>query len=133
MADPIAKILIIEDTPDNLELIKVLLEDAGFITIEARTGMEGIEKTFSERPDLIILDVQLPDLDGYEVLQRIRQSEIDGSIIIVAMTSYAMTGDRERLLAAGCDGYIEKPIDTDRVVEEIQAYLNRGHRENSGC
>ncbi|MDO9041168.1 MAG: response regulator [Desulfocapsaceae bacterium] len=112
--------LIIEDNPDNMVLIMRLLEKAGYKTIQAITGMEGVEMAVHNAPDFIILDIQLPDIDGREVLVRIRSFEVAASIPIIAMTSYAMSGDREKLLAAGCDGYIEKPIDPMRVISQIQ-------------
>lgn len=115
--------LVIEDTADNIELICFILEQSGYRTITAETGQDGIDMALKKRPDFIILDIQLPDMDGYEVLRQIRGSEIDGTIPIIAMTSYAMSGDREKLLAAGCDGYIEKPIDPKRVVEQIRQII----------
>jgi CheY-like chemotaxis protein len=117
------KVLVIEDTEDNMELISFILEQNGYQIIKAETGMEGVAMTLDERPDFIILDIQLPDIDGYEVLQRIRSSESNGSIPIIAMTSFAMTGDKERLLAAGCNGYIEKPIDPRLVISQIKNVL----------
>ncbi len=115
--------LIIEDNDDNQVLIAALLTRGGYQTRIAATGTEGVDMALALRPDLIILDIQLPDIDGTEVLRRIRGSESNGSIPIIAMTSYAMTGDRERLLTAGCTGYIEKPIDPHRVLEQIDAIL----------
>jgi two-component system, cell cycle response regulator DivK len=112
--------LIIEDNPDNMVLITRFLEKFGYLTLQAVTGMEGFEMALQERPDFIILDIQLPDIDGTEVLRKIRSSEIGNSIPIIAMTSYAMSGDREKLLSAGCDGYIEKPIDPERVISQIR-------------
>ena len=112
--------LIIEDNEDNMVLISFIMKQAGYELIEARTGEEGVDLALSCRPDVIILDIQLPGIDGNEVLRRIRASETGGSIPVVAMTSFAMTGDRERLLAAGCNGYIKKPIDPERVIEQIQ-------------
>ncbi len=112
--------LIIEDNPDNMVLITRLLEKAGYQTMRAITGLEGVEMAIHNGPDFIILDIQLPDIDGREVLRRIRGIEAAASIPIIAMTSYAMSGDREKLLAAGCDGYIEKPIDPMRVISQIQ-------------
>lgn len=117
------KVLVIEDTEDNMELISFILEQNGYQIIKAETGMEGVAMTLDERPDFIILDIQLPDIDGYEVLERIRSSESNGSIPIIAMTSFAMTGDKERLLAAGCNGYIEKPIDPRLVISQIKNVL----------
>ena len=119
--------LIIEDNSDNMVLITRLLEKAGYQTIRAWTGREGVEMAVHDSPDFIILDIQLPDIDGREVLRRIRAFEAAASIPVIAMTSYAMSGDRERLLAAGCDGYIEKPIDPLRVVCQIQQVTGEGY------
>lgn len=116
-----ATALIIEDNLDNMKLITFLLKKSGYETREAFTGREGIEEALAQRPDFIILDIQLPDIDGFEVLRTIRSSPIDDTIPIIAMTSYAMSGDRARLLAAGCTGYIEKPIDPEAVIEQIRA------------
>lgn len=115
--------LIIEDNPDNMVLITRLLEKAGYRTLQAMTGGDGFAMALQKRPDFIILDIQLPDMDGTEVLRRIRDSEIGNSMTIIAMTSYAMSGDREKLLAAGCDGYIEKPIDPALVISQIEHSL----------
>lgn len=115
--------LIIEDNEDNQVLTAALLERGGYATCTAATGIEGVEMALALRPDLIILDIQLPDIDGTEVLRRIRAAETGGRIPVIAMTSYAMTGDRERLLEAGCTGYIEKPIDPHRVLGQIRAIL----------
>jgi len=112
--------LIIEDNPDNMVLITRFLEKFGYRTLQAVTGMEGYEMALQKKPDFIILDIQLPDIEGTEVLRKIRSSEIGNSIPVIAMTSYAMSGDREKLLSAGCDGYIEKPIDPERVISQIR-------------
>jgi len=115
--------LIIEDHPDNMVLICRLLDKAGYRTLQAMTGREGFETALQKRPDFIILDIQLPDIDGTEVLKKIRESEIGNTISVIAMTSYAMSGDREKLLSAGCDGYIEKPIDPIRVISQIKSFI----------
>jgi len=117
------KILVVEDNETNMYLIGFILRKNKYEVIEARTGEEGIELALKERPDLIIMDIQLPGIDGLEATRRIRESEIDGSISIVALTSYAMTGDRERALKAGCNGYIEKPINPDTIMDEIKKYF----------
>jgi CheY-like chemotaxis protein len=91
--------------------------------VQARNGQEGLDTAAAERPDLILLDIQLPVMDGYEVARRLKQSEEARSIPIVAVTSYAMAGDREAILAAGCEGYIEKPIDPDHFVEQVNGFL----------
>ena len=118
--------LIIEDNEDNMILISSLLKNAGYETIWAQTGHEGVQLTIEKRPDFIILDIQLPDISGNEVLKIIRSFQNDmANITIIAMTSYAMSGDREKLLAEGCDAYIEKPIDPMRVIRQIQSITNK--------
>ena len=117
------RILIVDDNAANLHLVRFILEKHGFKAIEARNGVEGVELTIREKPDLVLLDVQLPDIDGLEVVKRIRASEADGSIPIIALTSYAMPGDRGKMLAAGCNGYIAKPIDVKTFIPEIERYL----------
>ncbi len=115
--------LIIEDDDNNMVLITRLLSKAGYLTLKATTGSQGLEMALRKKPDFIILDIQLPDIDGTEVLRRMRSSEIGYTIPIIAMTSFAMTGDRERLLNAGCDEYIEKPIDPQRVISQIRSVI----------
>ncbi len=117
------KILVIEDNEPNRYLIKFTLEKNGFEVIEAINGVSGVEMAVEQKPDLIIMDIQLPDMDGLEATRRIRESEADGEVPIVALTSYAMTGDREKALAAGCNGYIEKPINPETFIAEIEKYL----------
>jgi two-component system, cell cycle response regulator DivK len=116
--------LIIEDNQNNLELIRFILENANYKTRFAMTGLEGVQQALTIPPDFIILDIQLPDINGLEVLKRIRNHPVGKAIPIIAMTSYAMSGDKERLLAAGCTAYIEKPIDPMLVVGQIQQALN---------
>ncbi|MBN2809624.1 MAG: response regulator [Deltaproteobacteria bacterium] len=118
-----AKVLVIEDTPDNFALISFILKRNGYEVLWAETGQQGIEMALGEAPEFIVLDIQLPDMDGTEVLKFIRASKVNGTIPIIAMTSYAMSGDREKLLAAGCNGYIEKPIDPLTVMEQMRQFL----------
>lgn len=101
-------------------LMTRLLEKSGYGTLRAPTGMRGFDIALHQKPDFIILDIQLPDIDGMEVLRKIRTSEIGDNIPVIAVTSFAMAGDREKLLAAGCDEYIEKPIDPQRVISQIK-------------
>ena len=118
--------LIIEDNENNLELIRFILEQAGYKTRFAMLGLEGVYQATTIPPDFIILDIQLPDINGLEVLKRIRAHPAGKTIPIIAMTSYAMSGDKEQLLAAGCTSYIEKPIDPMLVIAQIeQAILNK--------
>ncbi len=117
------KILVVEDNETNMYLISFMLKKNGFGVIEARTGKEGIDLATKEKPDLVLMDIQLPDIDGLEATRRIRDSEANGKIPIIALTSYAMVGDREKALAAGCTGYIEKPINPETFIAEIKKYL----------
>ncbi len=117
------KILIVEDNEQNLYLSTFLLGKQGYEVIQARNGQEGLNVAAAERPELILLDIQLPVMDGYEVARRLKESPNTRSIPIVAVTSYAMAGDREAILHAGCEGYIEKPIDPDRFVEQVRGFL----------
>jgi len=103
--------------------MRFILKENGFEVIEARSGTEGVKLAVQEKPDLILMDIQLPDIDGLEVTKRIRASEADGNIPIIALTSYAMPGDRERIMAAGCTGYISKPIDVKTFIKEIEKCL----------
>lgn len=113
----------IEDNEQNYYLVKVLLNSRGYEVLWARDGQEGIDKADQSRPDLILLDIQLPIMDGYEVARRLRSNPELTQIPVLAVTSYAMTGDREKALNAGCNGYIEKPIDPDTFLAQIDQYF----------
>ncbi|MCG7866544.1 MAG: two-component system response regulator [gamma proteobacterium symbiont of Stewartia floridana] len=117
-------LLVIEDDDNNLTLISRLLELEGFKVWVARTGEEGIDLALRVRPDAILLDIGLPDMPGTEVLHHLRDSEIGSDVPIIAVTSYAMSGDRERLLQLGCSGYIEKPIDPDNFGSQVKSTIN---------
>ena len=116
-------ILVIEDNEQNLYLTTFLLEQGGFLVVAARSGPEGIELAARIQPDLILLDIQLPQMDGYAVARVLRQNPVLKDVPIVAVTSYAMVGDRERTLEAGCSGYMEKPINPDTFKNDIERYL----------
>jgi CheY-like chemotaxis protein len=116
-------VLVIEDNEQNLYMMRFLLERHGFVVADARDGLSGIAEAARLRPDLILLDLQLPVMDGYTVAARLRAHPDLATTPVIAVTSYAMVGDRERIMAAGATGYIEKPIDPDRFVEQIRAYL----------
>lgn len=111
--------LIIEDHPDNMILICDILELNGYTTLHAATGIQGYEMAQAQHPDFIILDIQLPDINGYQVLEKLRSNDKTRKIPVVAMTSYAMAGEKGKLINAGCDGYVEKPIDPTRVMQQI--------------
>jgi CheY-like chemotaxis protein len=117
------KILVVEDNYTNMYIFNRILRKGGHEVIPATSGEEGVEKAIKEKPDLILMDIQLTDMDGLEATKRIRESEADGEIPIIALTSYAMVGDKEKALAAGCTGYIEKPINPDTFLAEIEKYL----------
>lgn len=117
-------VLIIEDNPQNYYLMEFLLKKKGFKVIGSDNGREGITKAKSFNPDLILLDIQLPLLDGYEVASELKSSKMTQDIPIVAVTSYAMVGDKEKVLAAGANGYIEKPIDPDTFLDDIAKFIN---------
>ncbi len=119
-----ATIMVIEDNEQNMYLCTFILKSHQHDVIQARSGREGIEMTKANLPDLIILDIQLPEMDGYAVAREMKKDPAICKIPIVAVTSYAMTGDRERALAAGCEGYIEKPINPETFMQEITQHLS---------
>jgi two-component system cell cycle response regulator DivK len=118
-----AGILLIEDNEQNRYMTTFLLEQNGFQVVYAPDGPVGIHLAAGEPFDLILLDIQLPGMDGYAVARELRRNPALQAVPIVAVTSYAMAGDREMILAAGCDGYLEKPINPDKFVAEICGYL----------
>jgi two-component system cell cycle response regulator DivK len=118
-----AKILYIEDNLDNMTLVRRVLEIEGYEVIQAETGQEGIDKAVNNSPDIIITDINLPDIDGYEITNRLKQDQTTAHIPIVAMTANVMQKDRKNVIDAGCDGFISKPIDIDELPEQIESYL----------
>ncbi len=117
------KILVVEDNEKNMYLMNFILGKKGYEVIQAATGEKGVELAASEAPDLVLMDIALPGIDGYETTRRIRQLAGREQVPIVAITSYALAGDREKGLAAGCNGYVEKPIDPAAFLPEIEKYL----------
>lgn len=122
---PTSTILVIEDNLLNLELVRDVLIAAGFVVIEARAAEEGLEAAQRLRPDLVLLDIRLPGMDGYQVLDRLKKNPATASIPVVALTAQAMIGDREEALAAGFAGYIAKPINTRTLAEEVRSLHDR--------
>ena len=116
------RILLIEDTPHHRYLACFLLRARGWEVIEAEDGPDGLRVAADVAPAVILLDIQLPGMDGYEVARRLRANPSLAEVPIIAVTSYAMPGDREQCLAAGCTGYIEKPIDPEHFAEEVERY-----------
>jgi len=117
------KILYIEDNVENRVLVKRVLEVEGYVVLEADDGPSGMRIAKQEVPDLILMDINLPEIDGYEMTARLRQVPSLVGVPIVALTAYVLKGDRERSLEAGCDGYIQKPVDVDLLPTQIAAFL----------
>jgi two-component system cell cycle response regulator DivK len=122
-----ALVLIVEDNPRNLKLARDLLDYAGYRTLTATTAEEGIELARSHRPDLVLMDVQLPGMDGVTGLTRLREQAAFAAIPVVAVTAFAMKDDAARFLAAGFDAYIEKPLDVREFPDQIAAILAGHH------
>jgi two-component system cell cycle response regulator DivK len=120
-----AKVLYIEDNVENRTLVKRVLEVEGYVVLEADDGIQGLRIVREEAPDLILMDINLPEVDGYEITIRLRQMEGLNNIPIVALTANVLKGDRERSLDAGCDGYIQKPIDVDLLPAQVAAFLRQ--------
>jgi len=117
------RVLIVEDNEDNMYMIKFILENNNLKVLMADKGLLGYEIALSEKPDLILMDIQLPDLNGIEVTKKIRESEIADTIPIIAISSYAMAGDKDKALSAGFTGYIEKPFEPETIMNEIEKYI----------
>ena len=117
------KILVIEDNENNMELISFMLKSSGYEVLQAYRGQDGFDMARTKKPDLILLDIQLPDIDGTVVLDNLRSTAETQAIPVVAVTSYAMTGDSKKLLSAGCDGYIEKPIEPGLFISQVETIL----------
>ena len=122
-----AHILIVEDNPKNLKLLRDVLQFKGYIISAAETGEAGVALARAEQPALILMDVQLPGMDGREATQVLKADASTRHIPIVALTAFAMKGDRERLLAEGFDGYISKPIDIKEIPKVIEQYISGQH------
>lgn len=131
-----ARILIIEDNPSSLELMRYLIEAFGHEAISATNGRDGLALVASQRPELVLCDVQLPAPDGYTIVRTLKRDPALARIPVIAVTALAMVGDRRRVLDAGFDGYMSKPIDPQRFVADVQAFLRpnvaAGAREASG-
>jgi two-component system, cell cycle response regulator DivK len=123
------KILVIEDNLQNRYLVTFLLEQSGHEVVAAEDGPLGIELAGKLCPDLILLDIQLPGMDGYAVARALKSNPALRATPIVAVTSYAMVGDREQAMAAGCDGYLEKPVNPETFVADVTRYLPPARKE----
>jgi CheY-like chemotaxis protein len=125
-------ILLVEDNPVNRRLAVFLLRSQGYEVREAATATEAFEMLRNERPDLIVMDIQLPGMDGLEITRKLKEQPATADIPVIAVTSYAMKGDREKALAAGCVGYVTKPIDKKIFIDEVAAHLGNKSRIEDG-
>jgi len=117
-------ILIVEDDPKNLTLFRDLLQVSGYRTIEATNGEQGIELAKASHPDLILMDIQIPEINGLEATRILKADVITSNIPVLALTAYAMRGDAEKILQAGCDGYLAKPVDIKELLKEVAKYMS---------
>ena len=124
-------VLIVEDNERNLKLARDVLRVTGFRTLEARTAAEGVALARAHRPDLVLMDVQLPDADGVAALGRLRAAPATAAIPVVAFTAFAMKDDGARFLAAGFDGYLPKPLDVRRFPEQVRQFCERAPRREA--
>lgn len=120
------RILVVEDNPTNLDMLSRRLRRKGYDVIAAVDGKQGVAVARQERPDIILMDLSLPEIDGLEATRRLKADAATKDIPIIALTAHAMRGDREIALAAGCDDYDTKPVDIARLTEKIQACFNKG-------
>ena len=118
------KILLVEDNEKNMKLFRYDLQAAGYDTVEATTGGRAVELAIEHSPDLVLMDVQLPEIDGVEALGRLREDKRTASIPVLALTAQAMQGDRERFLAVGFDGYVSKPVDIVALVDTVHEHCD---------
>jgi two-component system cell cycle response regulator DivK len=125
MDNPTLTVLHVEDNPENRLLIRRLLESRHYCVIEAATAMQAMDYVQNHQPDLVLMDINMPDIDGYTLTSQMRNLPTCATVPIIALTANAMRGDRERTLQAGCDGYIEKPIDIDTFFDHLEEFLPR--------
>ncbi len=123
---PKDKIMLVEDNPQNMKLLEILLRSKSYTLLKASDGEEALDMATREQPDLIVMDMQLPKMSGIEVTKRLRRKPVFSQTPIIALTAYAMRGDRERFLEAGCNAYLSKPINT----RELPALIDRMLEEN---
>jgi CheY-like chemotaxis protein len=118
-----ARVLLVEDNPANLALMTYLLQASGYTTLTATNGREGVEVAQRESPDVILMDLQMPNMNGYEAAREVKEMPALRGVPIVAVTAFAMVGDRDKILAHGFDGYIAKPITPERFVSEVEGFI----------
>jgi two-component system, cell cycle response regulator DivK len=119
------RILVIEDNLDNLELVSFLLERGGFETLKATDGRSGLEIAHTDLPDLILMDLTIPEIDGWHLAQQLKQDPATANIPLLAMTAHILPGDRKKAMDSGCDGYITKPLDIPNFIPNIEKHIKR--------
>ena len=120
------RVLVVEDNEMNMKLVRDILQATGYSPLEASSGEQALALAVENAPSLVLMDMQLPDIDGTEALQRLRSDERTAGIPVLALTAQAMQGDRERFLAAGFDGYLSKPVDVDELIAAVRRYCDGG-------
>jgi len=118
-------VMVVEDNEKNRKLMRVVLKAKGYNVIEATTGEEAMSTLKKQKPDIILMDIQLPGIDGITLIKQIKVDENTKDIPIIAVTAYAMKGDEQKMISSGCDGYISKPIDTHELPNIIEQYLRK--------
>ncbi len=121
-----ARALVVDDSAINIDLTVFVLRANGFVVESARSADEALARVRAFRPDVILMDIQMPDVDGVEAVRRLRQDPATAAVVVIAFTAYAMKGDEQKMLAAGCDGYIAKPIDVATFGQAVRARLEAG-------
>jgi len=125
------KILIVEDNPQNMKLLLMTLRPHGYVLLEAEDGQEALKIAVRDKPDLIIMDIQLPKMSGLEVTRKLRQMPTFNHVPIIATTAYAMKGDKEKFIESGCDAYLSKPIDTRELPRVVEGMLSGWQQDNT--
>lgn len=126
-----ARILIVEDNPENMRLLEMVLRAKGYTLLKASDGEEALDIAMRERPDLIIMDIRLPKMSGLEVTRKLRETPAFSHTPIIAITAYAMKGDKERVIESGCDAYLSKPINTRELPEIIAEMLLQRQKDKA--
>jgi two-component system, cell cycle response regulator DivK len=120
-------VLLVEDNEDNLVVYRTILEHVGYRVLEARDGEEGVSRARDEMPDIILMDISIPKIDGWEATQRLKADASTRVIPIIALTAHALEKDRQKAVQAGCDGYLAKPVEPRRVVAEVERFVGPAH------
>lgn len=124
-------VLLVEDNEDNLVVYRTILEHVGYRVVEARDGEEGVSRAREQMPDIILMDISIPKLDGWEATQRLKQGADTKAIPIIALTAHALEEDRQKAIQAGCDGYLAKPVEPRRVVQEVERFVGPARKPDS--